>query len=54
MTKALSERYGKPSRVIWPAWERNADKVEKEIEQLIDKIVAETERALRNIPKAAD
>lgn len=53
MTKALSERFGKPSRVIWPAWERNADKVEKEIAQLIDKIVAETERALRNIPKAA-
>jgi hypothetical protein len=46
MTKALSERFGKPSRVIWPAWERNADKVEKEIAQLIDKIMSDAKRAL--------
>lgn len=53
MVKALSEKFGKPSRVIWPAWEKNANEVEKQIEDLIDKIVAETERALRSIPKAA-
>lgn len=53
MVAALTQRFGRPSRVIWPAWEKNKNEVEGQILELIDKIVSETERALRNIPKGA-
>lgn len=46
MVKALSEKFGQPSRVMWPAWEKNAEEVEKQIAQLIDRIMDEARRAL--------
>ena len=39
MVQSLSARYGTPSRFVWPAWERNKNQVEGEVEKLIDNLM---------------
>lgn len=41
MIKVLEYRYGKPSRVLWPAYEANKAEVEKQVEILTKQVMAE-------------
>jgi hypothetical protein len=38
LASALSSLYGAPSRLMWPSYERNADQVNKNLEQVVEKI----------------
>ena len=46
MVRALSDKYGPPSRIMWPAWERNRFKVEDEIKQLVDDVMKQVQKGL--------
>jgi hypothetical protein len=46
MVTTLGARYGSPSRIMWKAYERSADNVQKELEQLLDKIMKSYSEAL--------
>lgn len=46
MIKVLRERYGPPVRVLWPAWEKHANEVNKNIEQLVERIMKAANRRL--------
>jgi hypothetical protein len=39
MVSGLSRRYGRPSRVLWPAYEQNKEQVEEEVRKLVDKVM---------------
>lgn len=46
MVKALSERFRSPSRVIWPAYERNQENVEGAVKELVDGLMARVQKEL--------
>ena len=46
MIKVLKERYGPPVRVLWPAYEKHADQVNKNIEVLVERIMKAANRRL--------
>jgi hypothetical protein len=46
MIRALETRYGKASRVLWPAYEANADEVVKQVRLLIEDVMAQVNRNL--------
>jgi hypothetical protein len=35
---ALSSKYGSPSRVMWPAYEKNKTEIDKEMEIIVKKV----------------
>jgi|DEB0MinimDraft_3_1074331.scaffolds.fasta_scaffold02847_4 hypothetical protein len=47
MIKVLEFRYGKPSRVLWPAYEANKAEVEKQVIELTKRVMAETGKRLK-------
>ena len=46
MIRALSQKYGKPSRGMWPAYERNANEVNDNLQRVVEKITDATNRRL--------
>lgn len=46
MIAGLEARYGKGSRVLWPAYEANKDAVEKEVRLLIEDVMQQVNRNL--------
>ena len=44
MVRSLSAKYGQPSRFVWPAWERNKQQVEGEVQDLIDKLMTQVNK----------
>jgi hypothetical protein len=46
MIKVLRERYGPPVRVLWPAYEKHAEQVNKNIEVLVERIMKAANRRL--------
>ena len=46
MVKALSEKFRPPSRVLWPAYERNADNVVEAVKQLVDDLMQRVQKEL--------
>ena len=46
MIRALSSRFGKPSRGMWPAYERNAAKINKNLELIVEKLTDAANRRL--------
>jgi hypothetical protein len=47
MIDALNNRYGRASRVMWPAMEKHKDTVENEIEQQVRVVMASVDRAVK-------
>ena len=47
MVQSLSARYGTASRFVWPAWERNKNQVEGEVETLIDRLMERVQKELK-------
>jgi hypothetical protein len=48
MIRALSSKFGKPSRGMWPAYERNSAEINNNLEKVVDKIIDATNRRLVN------
>ena len=46
MIRALSSRFGKPSRGMWPAYERNAPKINKNLQVIVEKLTDAANRRL--------
>jgi hypothetical protein len=46
LATALDQLYGRASRLMWPTYQRNADAVNENLAQLVDKITDETNRRL--------
>ena len=46
LASALSTLYGSPSRLMWPTYERNAEKVNQNLQALTDKLSDATNRRL--------
>ena len=46
LAAALDSLYGKPSRLMWPTYERHADQVNENLARLVDKITDEANRRL--------
>jgi hypothetical protein len=46
MIRALSSKFGKPSRGMWPAYERNASEINKNLEVVVDKLTDAANRRL--------
>jgi hypothetical protein len=46
MVQSLSAKYGTASRFVWPAWERNKQQVEGEVERLIDRLMERVRKEL--------
>lgn len=46
MVRGLNARYGQASRAMWPAWENRDDKVEEEIRDTIDRVMAMVNRKI--------
>ena len=44
MIAALNTRFGQPGRVLWNAYDKNRDVVDKEMRQLVDRIMAAVNR----------
>lgn len=44
MVKALSERFKAPSRVLWPAYERNAENVVGAVKELVDDLMRQVQK----------
>lgn len=44
MIATLNERYGKPGRILWKAYDKNRDVVDKELRQLVDRVMAAVNR----------
>lgn len=47
MIKVLEFRYGKPSRVLWPAYEANKTEVERQVIELTKEVMAEVGKRLK-------
>ncbi len=47
MIKVLEHRYGKPSRVLWPAYEANKDEVERQVIELTENVMAEANKRFK-------
>jgi hypothetical protein len=48
MVRGLNNRFGKASRVMWPGYERYADRVEKEVRVLVDGVAKAADRLTRS------
>jgi hypothetical protein len=46
LAAALDTLYGRPSRLMWPTYERHADQVNQNMQQLVNQIIDETNRRL--------
>jgi hypothetical protein len=46
MIRALEARFGKASRVLWPAYEMNREQVEKQVGQLVEDVLRQVNRKL--------
>jgi hypothetical protein len=46
MIRGLNARHGQASRVMWPAYEQHVDKVEEEIRDQIDRVMAMVNRKI--------
>jgi len=46
LASALEARFGRASRIMWPAYERNATQVEQDLQQVVDIIQRETNSRL--------
>lgn len=46
MVKALSTKFRPPSRVLWPAYERNAENVVGAVEELVDGLMQRVQKEL--------
>jgi len=46
MIAVLNARYGMASRAMWPAWQRNKTNVDREMQQLCDKVMKLTNQRL--------
>ena len=44
MIQALNERYGRPGRIIWRAYDKSRDEVDKEMRQLVERVMAQVNR----------
>lgn len=49
MAKALTEEYGSPSRVMWKAYERNANGVQDNVAALVRRVMIEANRLIGSI-----
>ena len=47
MVRGLSNKFGPPSRIMWPAWERNRYKVEDEIRDLVDNLMDRVRKEMK-------
>jgi hypothetical protein len=47
MIKVLEFRYGKPSRVLWPAYEANKTEVENQVKELTKQVMKEVGKRLK-------
>lgn len=47
LASALDQLAGRPSRLMWPTYERHADAVNDNLKQLVEKITDETNRRLK-------
>lgn len=47
MINVLSTRYGSPSRIMWKAYEMSANDVQKQLRELVEKIMNESSYALQ-------
>ncbi len=47
MINVLSSRFGSPSRIMWKAYQMSADDVQKQLRQLVEKIMNESSYALQ-------
>ena len=47
MIRVLEHRYGKPSRVLWPAYEANKDEVERQVIELTENVMAEANKRFK-------
>jgi hypothetical protein len=47
MVAALNAKYGKPSRVMWRAYERQDEKVQREMRKLVNDIMEAVDRKTR-------
>lgn len=52
LANALQAKFGRASRVMWPAYERNKSQVEQEMIQLCDRIMDEVNRNLVMAPRS--
>ena len=46
LANALDTLHGKPSRLMWPTYEKHADEVNKNLQQLVNQITEATNRRL--------
>jgi uncharacterized protein YcgL (UPF0745 family) len=46
MAANLTAKFGPPSRIMWPAAEKNQEAVEEQISKVVDEIVDETNKQL--------
>lgn len=46
MIRALEGRFGKASRVLWPAYEMNRDQVEKQTREIVEQVMRAVNRRL--------
>jgi hypothetical protein len=46
MIRAIEGRYGKASRVLWPAYEMNRQEVERQTTELVEIVLREVNRKL--------
>lgn len=47
MINVLSSRFGSPSRIMWKAYQMSADDVQKQLRELVEKIMNESSYALQ-------
>jgi hypothetical protein len=47
MIQVLKQRFGAPVRILWPAYLKNQDQVERDMKQLVDKIAKASNRRLQ-------
>jgi hypothetical protein len=47
MVNALNDRYGNASRIMYPAYEKHADAVEREIKAQVDQVMAMVNKAVK-------
>jgi hypothetical protein len=46
MIRALEARFGKASRVLWPAYEMNREQVERQTRDIVETVLREVNRKL--------
>ena len=47
MIDVLNRTFGRPSRIMWKAWERSHNGVEEGMRDLINRVMAQTQKALK-------